>query len=75
MLGAQIIEIGAGFEQRRAARRVFDAHKEGRGAKGKAAITHNIMPDAKEKTAFTFGLYMRTFYAGRIGEVLEALDM
>ncbi len=35
-----------------------------------AAITHNIMPDVQEKVAFTFGLYMRTFYAGRIPEVL-----
>jgi hypothetical protein len=37
----------------------------------RAAITHNIMPDVQEKVAFTFGLYMRTFYAGRMREVLE----
>ncbi len=39
----------------------------------KAAITHNIMPDVQEKVAFTFGLYMRTFYAGRMREMLELL--
>ena len=40
----------------------------------KAAITHNIMPDVKEKVAFTFGLYMRTFYAGRIEDFLGTID-
>jgi hypothetical protein len=36
----------------------------------KAAITHNIMPDVQEKVAFTFGLYMWSFYAGRMLEGL-----
>jgi len=40
----------------------------------RAAITHNIMPELKEKVAFTFGLYMRTFYTGRMRALLELLE-
>jgi hypothetical protein len=33
----------------------------------KAAVTHNILPDTKEKIEFTFGLYLRTFYCDPTG--------
>ncbi len=41
----------------------------------KAALTHNIMPDTKEKVEFTFGLYMRTFYCDPTGLFFSILEM
>jgi len=41
----------------------------------KAALTHNILPDTKEKIEFTFGLYMRTFYCDPSGLFFSMLEM
>ena len=41
----------------------------------KAAITHNILPDTKEKIEFTFGLYMRTFYCDPTGLFFSMLEI
>jgi hypothetical protein len=41
----------------------------------KAALTHNILPDTKEKIEFTFGLYMRTFYCDPSGLFFSLLEM
>lgn len=41
----------------------------------KAALTHNIPPDTKEKIEFTFGLYMRTFYRDPTGLFFSLLEM
>ena len=41
----------------------------------KAAITHNILPDTKEKIEFTFGLYMRTFFCDPTGLFFSMLEM
>lgn len=41
----------------------------------KAALTHNILPDTKEKIEFTFGLYMRTFYCDPTGLFFSMLEM
>jgi hypothetical protein len=41
----------------------------------KAALTHNILPDTKEKVEFTFGLYMRTFYCDPTGLFLSMLEI
>lgn len=41
----------------------------------KAAITHNIMADTKEKIEFTFGLYMRTFFCDSTGLFFSMLEM
>jgi hypothetical protein len=41
----------------------------------KAALTHNILPDTKEKIEFTFGLYMRTFYCDPTGLFFALLEM
>ena len=41
----------------------------------KAALTHNILPDTKEKVEFTFGLYMRTFYCDPTGLFFSMLEM
>ncbi len=41
----------------------------------KAALTHNILPDTKEKIEFTFGLYMRTFYCDPTGLFLSMLEI
>lgn len=41
----------------------------------KAALTHNIMPDTKEKIEFTFGLYMRTFFCDPTGLFFSMLEM
>lgn len=41
----------------------------------KAAITHNILPDTREKTEFTFGLYMRTFFCDPTGLFFSMLEM
>jgi hypothetical protein len=41
----------------------------------KAAVTHNILPDTKEKIEFTFGLYMRTFYCDPTGLFFSMLEI
>jgi hypothetical protein len=41
----------------------------------KAALTHNILPDTKEKIEFTFGLYMRTFFCDPTGLFFSMLEM
>ena len=41
----------------------------------KAALTHNILPDTKEKIEFTFGLYMRTFYCDPTGLFFSMLEI
>lgn len=41
----------------------------------KAALTHNILPDTKEKIEFTFGLYMRTFFCDPSGLFFSMLEM
>ncbi len=41
----------------------------------RAALTHNILPDTKEKLEFTFGLYMRTFYCDPTGLFFSMLEM
>ena len=41
----------------------------------KAALTHNILPDTKEKVEFTFGLYMRTFYCDPTGLFFSMLEI
>ena len=41
----------------------------------KAALTHNILADTKEKVEFTFGLYMRTFYCDPTGLFFSMLEM
>ncbi len=41
----------------------------------RAALTHNILPDTKEKIEFTFGLYMRTFYCDPTGLFSSMLEM
>jgi hypothetical protein len=41
----------------------------------KAALTHNILPDTKEKFEFTFGLYMRTFFCDPTGLFFSMLEM
>jgi hypothetical protein len=41
----------------------------------RAALTHNILPDTKEKIEFTFGLYMRTFYCDPTGLFFSMLEM
>ena len=40
----------------------------------KAALTHNIWPDTKEKIEFTFGLYMRTFFCDPTGLFFSMLE-
>ena len=40
----------------------------------KAALTHNILPDTKEKIEFTFGLTMRTFYCDPAGLFFSMLE-
>ena len=41
----------------------------------KAALTHNILPDTKEKIEFTFGLYVRTFFCDPTGLFFSMLEM
>lgn len=41
----------------------------------KAALTHNIAADTKEKVEFTFGLYMRTFFCDPTGVFFSMLEM
>ena len=41
----------------------------------RAALTHNILPDTKEKVEFTFGLYMRTFFCDPTGLFFSMLEM
>lgn len=41
----------------------------------KAALTHNILPDTKQKIEFTFGLYMRTFFCDPSGLFFSLLEM
>ena len=41
----------------------------------RAALTHNILPDTKEKIEFTFGLYMRTFFCDPTGLFFSMLEM
>ena len=41
----------------------------------KAALTHNILPDTREKIEFTFGLYMRTFFCDPTGLFFSMLEM
>jgi hypothetical protein len=41
----------------------------------KAALTHNILPDTREKIEFTFGLYMRTFFCDPTGLFFSMIEM
>lgn len=41
----------------------------------KAAITHNVAANTKEKVEFTFGLYMRTFFCDPTGVFFSMLEM
>lgn len=41
----------------------------------KAALTHNIFSNTKDKIEFTFGLYMRTFFCDPSGLFLSFLEM
>ena len=41
----------------------------------KAALTHNILPDTREKIKFTFGLYTRTFFCDPTGLFFLMLAM
>ena len=40
----------------------------------KAALTHNILPDTREKIEFTFGLYMRTFFCDPTGLFFSMIE-
>jgi hypothetical protein len=41
----------------------------------RAALTHNILPDSRQKAQFTFGLYMQTFYFDPTGLFLSMLEV
>ena len=50
----------------------MDPHDTGGG---RAALTRNILPEPLERTRFTFGLSLRTFYCGPTGLFFPLLEI